>query len=63
MRLGLYLKDTGKRQITEEDDKKTRAAIKQEVVSALKQGAELKWPGWKELFTDVYDKITDNLKE
>lgn len=39
-RLGLYLKKTGKRVFDEAKDKETRAAIKKDIIAALKEANE-----------------------
>lgn len=62
-RLGLYLKKTNRRVFDEAKDKETRAAIKKEIIAALKEANEQKLPSWESLFEDVYDELTPNLKE
>ncbi|KAL4501516.1 hypothetical protein ABPG72_018567 [Tetrahymena utriculariae] len=62
-RLGLYMKKSGRRVFDEAKDKEVRAAIKKDIIAALKEANEQKLPAWDSLFEDVYDQLTPNLKE
>lgn len=62
-RLGLYLKKSGRRVFDEVKDKETRAAIKKDIIVALKEATEEKLPTIDSMFDDVYDTLTPNLIE
>ncbi|KRX10909.1 hypothetical protein PPERSA_12033 [Pseudocohnilembus persalinus] len=62
-RLGLYLQQSGRRNINKEEDDKIRKDVKNEVISTLKKAQQEKLYHWDTLFDDVYDELTPNLKE
>lgn len=62
-RLGLYLKKKGWREFDKKKDDQLRKAYKEECLKALKEGTEAPIHPMEELFNDVYDELTPNLKE
>lgn len=62
-RLGLYLKQQGIRDMDSEKDALLRKEYRNQAIKALKDASLVKYPSPRELFTDVYDVPTENLKE
>jgi TPP-dependent pyruvate/acetoin dehydrogenase alpha subunit len=59
----MFLRKQGIRDFDEEEDKKFRKQVRDEVSKCLKDATNAKLVAWKELFTDVYDKMPENLIE
>jgi len=62
-RLTMFLKNEKKLKITEEVQLNLRKETQAEALKELKRASSEKLPKFSSLFTDVYDELTDNLKE
>mmetsp|Transcript_14391 Transcript_14391/g.12213 ORF Transcript_14391/g.12213 Transcript_14391/m.12213 type:complete len:118 (+) Transcript_14391:965-1318(+) len=62
-RLGQYLRHKGWRDFDEAKDAEFRKSLRKEVTDALKLGTNSEFHGPEALFEDVYDVMTNNLKE
>lgn len=62
-RLGNYLEKYHQREFNGKEDEELRKKYRNETIQALKNAVNEPFPPISELFTDVYDEMTSNLKE
>ena len=62
-RFGKYLEKYHQREFNGKEDEELRKKYREETIAALKSAMNEKLPPIDDLFTDVYDEMTSNLKE
>lgn len=63
IRFGKYLEKYHQREFNGKADEELRKKYREETIAALKNAEKEQYPPIDDLFTDVYDEMTGNLKE